>query len=46
MDREAVLRANGENGTDYEATVLQRYGNAAREVDSCLCLPVSYDQGC
>ena len=48
MDREAVIRANGEsgnrNGTDYEAAVLQRYGNAAREVDACLCLPVSYDQ--
>jgi arsenite methyltransferase len=49
MEREAVIGADGEshnrrNGTDYEAAVLRRYGNAAREVDACLCLPVSYDQ--
>jgi arsenite methyltransferase len=43
MEREAVLRAIGENGFDFEAAVLQRYGEAAREVESCLCLPVSYD---
>lgn len=43
MDREAVIGATGENGSDYEAVVLQRYGDAAREVESCLCLPVSYD---
>jgi hypothetical protein len=24
--------------------VLQRYGKAAREVETCLCVPVSYDQ--
>jgi arsenite methyltransferase len=29
---------------NLEATVLVRYGNAAREVENCLCLPVSYDQ--
>ena len=29
---------------NLEATVLARYGNAAREVENCLCLPVSYDQ--
>ena len=45
MEREAVLGAIGENGSDYEAAVLQRYGEAAREVESCLCLPVSYDPG-
>ena len=45
MEREAVLGAIGENGFDYEAAVLQRYGEAAREVESCLCLPVSYDPG-
>jgi ubiquinone/menaquinone biosynthesis C-methylase UbiE len=45
MERETVLRAIGENGFDYEAAVLQRYGEAAREVESCLCLPVSYDPG-
>ena len=43
MDREAVIGATGENGSDYEAVVLQRYGDAARKVESCLCLPVSYD---
>src|SRR5262245_10420116 len=45
MEREAVLGTLGENGSDYEAAVLQRYGEAAREVESCLCLPVSYDPG-
>ena len=48
MDRETIIGANGEshdrNRTDYEAAVLERYGNAAREVEDCLCLPVSYDQ--
>ena len=34
--------ANGEL-TDVEAAVLQRYGEAAQEVEQCLCLPVSYD---
>src|SRR5438067_2397055 len=29
---------------NIEATVLARYGNAAREVEDCLCLPVGYDQ--
>jgi ubiquinone/menaquinone biosynthesis C-methylase UbiE len=29
---------------ELEASVLNRYGNAAREVESCLCLPVSYNQ--
>ena len=47
MDREAVIGANGKNtnrnGSDYEAAVLERYGNAAQEVESCLCLPVGYD---
>src|SRR5262245_20699860 len=43
MKRRAVLGTLGESGSDYEAAVLQRYGEAAREVESCLCLPVSYD---
>jgi len=30
--------------TNVEAAVLQRYGSAAQEVESCLCLPVSYDR--
>ena len=33
-----------QSGMELEASVLNRYGNAAREVESCLCLPVSYDQ--
>jgi arsenite methyltransferase len=32
------------NGMNHEATVLERYGNAARGVEACLCLPVSYDK--
>jgi arsenite methyltransferase len=48
MDREAVIAGKDEshnlNRTDYEAAVLQRYGKAAREVETCLCLPVSYDK--
>jgi arsenite methyltransferase len=42
-------KIDGGNGkvavTDFEAAVLQRYGNAAQEVEQCLCLPVSYDKG-
>jgi arsenite methyltransferase len=47
MDREVVEvdeKSHEWNGTAYEAAVLQRYGNAAREVDACLCLPVGYDK--
>ncbi|HEY7318434.1 MAG TPA: methyltransferase domain-containing protein [Candidatus Binatia bacterium] len=40
MEREATF---GADGSDLEATVLQRYGDAARQVESCLCLPVSYE---
>jgi arsenite methyltransferase len=29
---------------NVEAAVLQRYGNAAQQVEACLCLPVSYDR--
>ncbi|MGH7809090.1 MAG: methyltransferase domain-containing protein [Candidatus Binatia bacterium] len=29
---------------DVEAAVLERYGNAAHEVEACLCVPVSYDK--
>jgi arsenite methyltransferase len=32
------------NGMNHEAMVLERYGNAAREVEACLCLPVTYDE--
>jgi arsenite methyltransferase len=30
------------SAADMEAAVLQRYGSAAQEVETCLCLPVSY----
>src|SRR6266545_5059967 len=29
---------------NHEAAVLERYGNAAQEIEACLCLPVSYDK--
>jgi ubiquinone/menaquinone biosynthesis C-methylase UbiE len=32
------------NGVNHEAAVFERYANAAQEVESCLCLPVSYDE--
>jgi len=48
MNGESVMggSGNGElaNGVNYEAAVLKRYGNAAQEVEACLCLPVSYDK--
>ncbi|HXV80016.1 MAG TPA: methyltransferase domain-containing protein [Candidatus Binatia bacterium] len=48
MERETIIEASRDsherNGTDCETAVLERYGNAAREVETCLCLPVSYDQ--
>jgi len=48
MNREPISGANGKShtmkGASFEAAVLDRYGNAAREVESCLCLPVSYNQ--
>jgi arsenite methyltransferase len=41
-------KINGANGnsavTDFEAAVLQRYGDAAQVVEQCLCLPVSYEK--
>src|SRR3990170_877921 len=49
MNGESISGANGKShnmrGASFEAAVLERYGNAAREVESCLCLPVSYNQG-
>jgi ubiquinone/menaquinone biosynthesis C-methylase UbiE len=42
-----LLKTNGTNGNvgtvDLESVVLRRYGNASREIEACLCLPVSYD---
>ena len=45
MNRESVAADNGNNGSvaGVEAAVLERYGNAAQEVEACLCLPVGYD---
>ena len=46
---DALSKINGANGNvavmDLETAVLQRYGDAAQEVEQCLCLPVSYDKG-
>ena len=44
MDSEIVNGGVSNGPTDLEAAVLQRYGNAAEEVEACLCLPVSYDK--
>ena len=48
MDSDQIIGVNkkghGASVTNHEAAVLQRYGNAAEEVESCLCLPVSYDK--
>jgi len=48
MDREIVIGTNGnrsnhESKINIESAILERYGNAAQEVEACLCLPVSYD---
>jgi ubiquinone/menaquinone biosynthesis C-methylase UbiE len=43
-DLEADKKSHKGNGPDHEAAVLERYGNAAREVETCLCLPVSYNR--
>ena len=32
------------HGANLEAAVFERYGSAAQEVESCLCLPVGYDK--
>ncbi len=44
MDSEIVNGGVSKGQTDVEAAVLQRYGDAAQEVEACLCLPVSYDK--
>jgi ubiquinone/menaquinone biosynthesis C-methylase UbiE len=40
---DALAGSNG-NSTDREQAVLERYGNAAQEVEACLCLPVGYER--
>ena len=47
MKGETMVGVSGKtkgNGTNHEAEVLQRYGDAAQEVEQCLCQPVSYDK--
>ena len=44
MDSEKVKGRASKGQTDLEAAVLKRYGDAAQEVEACLCLPVSYDK--
>jgi ubiquinone/menaquinone biosynthesis C-methylase UbiE len=48
MAWQAVVGAHdereGPDGNSHEAAVLQRYADAASEVETCLCLPVSYDK--
>ena len=45
MDGESVCNGKSSGqAINHEAAVLGRYGGAAREVEACLCLPVSYDE--
>jgi hypothetical protein len=48
LDMETFFKTNGTNSkvvfTDFETAVLQRYGDAAQEMEACLCLPVCYDE--
>jgi ubiquinone/menaquinone biosynthesis C-methylase UbiE len=49
MENNSLADGNGAakndgNNVGREQAVLERYGNAAREVEACLCLPVSYDR--
>ena len=47
MNQQTIGEANGKtprDDIDHETAVLQRYGQAAQEVEACLCLPVSYDK--
>jgi ubiquinone/menaquinone biosynthesis C-methylase UbiE len=47
MDHENTECGNGKfdgEPTALEAAVLRRYGDAAKKVEACLCLPVSYNK--
>ncbi|MGE5219080.1 MAG: methyltransferase domain-containing protein [Chloroflexota bacterium] len=45
MDEQSVCDAKRYTREfDHEAAVLERYGGAAKEVEACLCSPVSYDR--
>ncbi len=45
MSKNSTVSGNGDKAAKtYEAAVMERYGKAAGDVESCLCLPVSYDR--
>src|SRR5690349_10268003 len=48
MDRQPLTTncCDGGDATaiDVESAVLARYGKASRQVEACLCLPVTYDR--
>ncbi|MGH7874430.1 MAG: methyltransferase domain-containing protein [Candidatus Binatia bacterium] len=45
MDGESICNdPSSGQGVNHEAAVLDRYGDAAKAVEACLCLPVSYDK--
>jgi ubiquinone/menaquinone biosynthesis C-methylase UbiE len=46
MDRQPLMAncCNDATTIDVESAVLARYGSASREVEACLCLPVTYDR--
>lgn len=49
MDRDTLIASNGScagqsNEIEFEVAVLDRYGQAARDVENCLCLPIEYDR--
>ena len=41
---DVVGKSQAAGANNHERAVLQRYGDAAVEVEACLCLPVSYDR--
>ncbi len=44
MSENSTVGGNGNGAAkNYETAVMERYGRAAGEVESCLCLPVGYD---
>src|SRR5919108_2021323 len=47
MDGTISIKSNGRDTKEinFEEAVLKRYGHAAQEIEACLCLPVSYDEG-
>ena len=47
MDGTISIKSNGRDTKEinFEEAVLKRYGHAAQEIEACLCLPVSYNEG-